>query len=248
MPSCSPLLLAVSSGLALLAAFPAAAQPIATDRPDFTENTQVVGRGRVQVEAGATVTFAGAAGVEARALSESLTDLTGPEALVRIGVGRGVEGRLVLPDLSSAGPASLAGASVGVKAVLGTFAGLDATSIVDVSRSEGRRASPRAVLILGRDIGAALSAGGQVEVAFDPDADRVLAAATLVGGLALSGRVGTFAEVAVSGLPEGRAAVVLHHGYTLAVGEALQLDVHGGAGLTATAPDVSIGAGLGVRF
>ena len=239
-----------SAVLALfLAPCAALAQPIATDRPDFTESTQVVAFGRVQIEAGATATFdAPAAAAAARAASESLTDLTGPEALVRVGVGRGVEGRLVLPDRSSVGPASLSGASVGIKAALGTVAGVDAATILDVSVSDGRRPSPRVVVMLGRSVGARASVGGQVEAGYDPDARRVLPAATLVGGLVLGGPVATFAEVAVSAVTEGRAAVVLHHGYTLAVGETLQLDVHGGVGVTRTAPDVFVGAGVGVRF
>ncbi|HEX9950565.1 MAG TPA: hypothetical protein VGB53_02260 [Rubricoccaceae bacterium] len=240
------LFLALAAGT--LAAPATHAQPIATDRPDFTESTSVVGLGRLQVEAGTSLTVDAASG-------STQTVLSGPETLLRIGLGSGFEARIVLPDVEAPfqstgglGTPTLGDASAGFKAELGPAAGLDVAVIVEASILGEGGLSPHAVVMLGRDVGAGVSVGGQVEAGYDPDARRVLPAATLVGGLTLGGPVATFAEVAVSSVPDGPAAVVLHHGYTLAVGEALQLDVHGGAGLTATAPDVFVGAGVGVRF
>ena len=245
-----------SLALAALAVFASrpAAQPIATDRPDFTESTSAVAFGRLQVEAGTTLAREPGA----------RTVLSGPEMLIRVGMGSGFEARVALPDLVGSAPftvdaeGALADALVGFKAELGTAGGLDAAVIVELhldasglyggSAGPSSGPSPRALFIVGRDVSPGVSVGGQAEATFDQAAERVLVGGTLVGGLRLGERTGTFLELAASAVPDGRAAVVVHHGYTLALGDALQLDVHGGAGLTRTAPDVFVGAGLGVRF
>jgi hypothetical protein len=237
-----------------LAAAPAVAQPIETDRPDFTEGTSAVAFRRLQVEAGTTLAREPGVG----------TVWSGPEVLVRVGLGSGFEARLALPDLVGTAPftpeadRSLADALVGFKAELGRAAGLDAAVIVELhldasglygsSPGPSSGPSPRALFVVGRDVSPTFSVGGQVEATYDRGAGRVLGGGTLVGGLGLGPRVGTFAEVAVSAVPDGPLAAVLHHGYTLALTEALQLDAHAGVGLTATAPDVFVGAGVGVRF
>ena len=228
-----------------LAAVPALAQPIATDRPDFTESTSAVAFGRLQIEAGTTL--AREPGAQ--------TVLSGPEMLIRVGMGSGFEARFVLPDAAAPftsharlGEAEFGDAAAGFKAELGQAAGVDAAVIVEVSVFGTAGPSPRALFVVGRDVSPRVSVGGQAEATFDREAERVLVGGTLVGGLGLGERAGTFLEIAASGVPDGPAAVVLHHGYTLALGDALQLDVHGGAGLTRTAPDVFVGAGVGVRF
>ena len=194
----------------------------------------------MQVEAGATLT-AGPAVV------------SGPEALVRLGLGRagalGFEARLVLPDAASGravGEAALGGGSVGAKLELPRAGGFDAGAILDVTRSAGDRPSPRAVLILGRDTGPRTAAAGQVELRYDPDAGRARPAATLVGNADLGRGTGAFLEVAASGEPDGPASVVLHTGLTRLAGDAVQFDVHGGLGLTA--PDAFVAGGVSVRF
>lgn len=240
--------------LLAFAAIPATAQPMATDRPDFTESPSSVAFGRLQVEAGATLAREPGAG----------TVLSGPELLVRVGLGGGFEARAVVPDLVVTAPftvdadGSPADALFGFKAELGQAGGLDAAVIVEValdaswlyggSPEPSSGPSPRALFILARDVSPSVSVGGQAEATLDREAERVLLGGTLVGGFSLSPSVGAFLEVAASGVPDGPLAVVLHHGYTLALGDALQLDVHGGAGLTRTAPGVFIGAGVGVRF
>jgi hypothetical protein len=59
--------------------------------------------------------------------------------------------------------------------------------------------------------------------------------------------VGAFLELALEAPETGPAALLLHHGYTFALAPFLQLDVHGGVGLTDAAPDVLLGTGLSVR-
>lgn len=103
-----------------LAAIPATAQPIATDRPDFTESTSAVAFGRLQAEAGTTVAREPGVG----------TVWSGPETLIRAGLGRGFEARLVLPDAaapftSRLGEAEFGDVAAGFKAEIGQAAGSD---------------------------------------------------------------------------------------------------------------------------
>lgn len=62
-------------------------QPLTTDRPDFTEASSTVGRGRVQLEAGYTLGYDDTAGTVTRAHSF-------PETLWRIGVTDDIEFRI----------------------------------------------------------------------------------------------------------------------------------------------------------
>src|SRR5688572_6026289 len=79
--------------LVLLLAAPAAAgekerEPIATDRPDFTETAIVVPRGSLQIESGFTY--------EKASSGEKIFSL--PELLFRWGIGEKTELRFVAPD------------------------------------------------------------------------------------------------------------------------------------------------------
>jgi hypothetical protein len=58
---------------------------------------------------------------------------------------------------------------------------------------------------------------------------------------------GAFIEIAASFPEAGDAAVLVHHGYTYLLAPLVQIDLHGGAGLTDTAPDFFVGAGFSVR-
>jgi hypothetical protein len=81
-----PLLLALATGwLAPLAAQSSAvAPPIDTDRPDLTDGTGVVARGRIQFETGFT----------SQTARDGLASWSLPELLVRIGILRGAELRI----------------------------------------------------------------------------------------------------------------------------------------------------------
>jgi hypothetical protein len=63
-------------------------EPLATDRPDFTEASSVVGRGVLQLETGYTYAYDDEAGTRTRSH-------TAPEALFRYGISDNVEVRLV---------------------------------------------------------------------------------------------------------------------------------------------------------
>ena len=62
-------------------------EPLVTDRPDFTESTVTVPRGRLQLEAGYTYTYDSGDGVRTQ-------DHTYPEVLLRVGLADDVELRL----------------------------------------------------------------------------------------------------------------------------------------------------------
>jgi len=236
-----PLLLSV-----LVGTLPASAQ-LVTDRPDFTESAVAVPATRVQVEAGASfeVVDTGAGG--------GAFGVSGPEALVRLGLADGFEARLGLPgyriaDVTRPDDRGFTDLALGAKAGLARFAEWAVAAIVEVSIPVDSDASvsPLAILIVGRDLGA-VSLGAQTEVVWDRTTDRTEVGGTAVVGVPLAEHVGGFAEVAAGTTPDG-AAVLAHTGVTLLHSPDLQLDAHGGLGLTAAAPDAFGGLGLSVRF
>ena len=222
---------------------PAVAQ-IVTDRPDLTESAEAVSG--VQVETGVLLE------VEDRGPDDGSLDVSGPQALVRVGVVPGVEARLGVPDyVDAAGQSGFSDPSVGAKVELGAvgpwaFAGIAEVSLPLGNDGLSGAASPLGIVIAGRDLGA-LSLGTQAEVLWDRDADRVEVGGTFVVGTSLAERVGAFAEVA-GGSTSGAAAVLLQIGSTLLVSPDVQLDAFLGAGATAPAPDVFGGVGVSARF
>lgn len=232
--------------LLLVAALPASAQ-LVTDRPDFTESAVTVSAGRAQIEAGVSFEVADTGA------GENAFGVSGPEALVRLRLAPGLEARLGLPDYRVADVTRSDGRgftdlAVGAKVELARLAGWDVAAIAEIALpvEAAGPASPLAILIAGRDLGAA-SLGTQVEVRWDRATDRTEVGGTAVVGTALSERVGVFAEVAAGTTPDG-TAVLAHTGATLLLSRDLQLDAHGGLGLTAAAPDGFGGVGLSVQF
>ncbi len=222
--------------VAALAALPSAAQPLSTDRPDFTESPSAVPAGRLQIELGATATTSGGTSTAA-----------GPEALVRYAPVVGAELRLALPDVTFGdGPAAVGALGVGGKAELGTVAGADvgAIGMLGVPLSGGR-VVPEVLVTGGADVGPG-SLGAQVSAAW-PQGGVVLGA-TLVGARGLTDRLGAFLELAADGRPGDPLALTLHHGYTLAVGDDAQADLHAGVGLAGDAPAAFVGVGWSVRW
>lgn len=219
--------------------------PLVTDRPDFTESAVVVPRGRTQIEMGLSATRAGA---------ETDGEVSGPEALVRAGVVRGVEVRVGLPDYVGVGrdDGGFGDPSLGVKIEVGRLGAWDVATILETSVPLGERpfgdapASPLGLLVLGRDLGA-LSLGTQGEVLWDRASDRVEAGATAVVGVPLTEAASAFFEVAAGSTPDGADARV-HVGGTLLLSATVQLDARLGAGLTEAAPGVFGGVGVGVRL
>jgi hypothetical protein len=224
---------------------------LVTDRPDFTESGVVVPLGEVQIEAGVTLERSG---------DGEIDEVVGPEALVRWGVLDRLELRLGLPDYVDvdAGSSGWADASVGIKWQLGPLrTGWDAALILETSVPTGDDEltsddwDPSAILTFGKDLGDRWSFGTQAELASASGlgGDRSTSyAGTAVLGLAVGDAVGTFLEVKAEKTEDVDTAVLLHHGWTWLLGELLQVDVHAAAGLSDSAPDWLVGAGLAFRF
>ncbi len=228
--------------LAALAIGPAAtAQPIATDRPDFTESTEVVPRNRVQLEAGATVEWSDGASVAGA-----------PELLLRWAPLRRLEFRLEAPGYSTASEGGFGDAAAGAKLQLGPVSevGLAAIGMLTVPVGDSARSAggidPSLIVTAARDLSAGVGLGIQASGGFVSSDDRVDLGLTLVIGVAVAERVGSFLELAAADLA-GDAALVLHHGYTLSLSPDAQLDVHAGVGLAGASPDVFVGVGVAVR-
>ena len=234
----------------------ASTQPLVTDRPDFTESAIAVPFGSVQLESGATSERAGGA-----------TTISGPEALVRWSFVRGAELRIGLPnavairtDAIPIGDAivpaqtlrGVSDASLGAKVELGAVAGWDLALIAEASIPLGDDAvgttvaSPLAILIAGRDVGA-VGLGTQAEVRWDRVLDQVELGGTAVVGTEVVPGVGAFGELAAD-LVEDRLGLLGHAGLTVAVAPLVQLDLHAGVGLTDAAPDALVGVGVSARW
>lgn len=238
--------------LAAASAYGSVTPDLVTDRPDFTESGVVVPKGSVQVEAGFTWED-GADGVRSFA---------GPEALVRWGLGDEFELRFGLPDYVSlsngVSESGLGDASLGAKLQLGPAGDWDLAGIFTVSVPTGDDAftsddwDPQFILAAGRDLNERWSLGTQVslESASAGGERETVGGATAVLGMGLDeeGRTGAFLELAAI-LPEsGTAPLALHTGLTRLLQDTLQIDVHGGLGLSDTAPDVFVGAGVSFRY
>ena len=224
----------------LLIATPLAAQPLITDRPDFTESGVVVPLGSVQPEFGGTVEWEG----------DGAT-VSGPELLVRWAPFRNIELRFGAPDyIDAESAAGWADGSLGAKVQFGPVADWDLAAIVETSVPTGEapfgsdRLDPLMILIAGREVGP-VSVGAQGEVNWTEPG--VGTAATLVGGVGLTERLGSFLELAVFDDPDADPALLLHHGYTFLVTPLVQLDIHAALGLTEEAPDALLGLGLSFR-
>lgn len=228
--------------VALVGALPSAAQPLVTDRPDFTESAITVPRHSIQIESGVTATFEG-----------DLRTTSGPEMLIRWGVLDQLEIRIGSPDFVFADETSGATDPVlGAKLALGSVSDVDIAVIAVTtipagdSRFSSSEAEPQAIVTAGTDVGT-ISLGSQLEGAWDSAAERLLFAATLVAGTALSENVGGFVEIAISEEVTGPMGILLHSGATFALADLVQLDLHVGLGASEVAPDFLVGAGLSLR-
>ena len=233
---------------------------LVTDRPDFTESSNVVGRGILQVEMGTTLESNGKDADRDRTL-------TTPLALMRIGVSKRIELRFgtdgYMLDTTGIGAAQAvtrgqSDLEVGAKVVL-----------LDESHRVQFAVIPMASLPTGK---AGITSG-----TVDPTV-KLTWATSLPRNFALSGNAnlerlgddhGRYTESVLSfslghdlGLgwggyweafgfmPKGRpgnAAWTVDTGITHGIGGNLQIDLEVGRGVTAAAPDWFIGAGVGIR-
>ncbi|GMU81998.1 MAG: hypothetical protein AMXMBFR47_18690 [Planctomycetota bacterium] len=247
------------------------AEPIETDRPDFTESTSTVPRGRFQLEGGYTFTLDRERGVRRRSH-------TAPELLLRAGLWNDLEVRVgwagyswanekspgetragrpvLLEDWSQGG----ADQYVGFKWKLFDQQGLrpDFAIIpaITVPTGGGGFSSgdvdPEIKLAWGYDLSDRLGVAGNVNFAVPTDdGGRFLqSGASISLAYALRDDVGTYLEY-YGDYPAGRGADCAHTlntGLTWQITPNFQLDWRIGAGLNEQADDFLTGIGFAVRF
>jgi len=208
-------------------------EELSGDRPDFTENTATVPPGRFQLELGTTT---------AR-LSGSEYETAWPEALLRSGIADGSELRLGLPVRNAF--------EAGIKhRLVRDRAGLDLTLLGSALFPSMDRAEPEAALIWSYAVPEPYELAGQFAYGtFKTESDwRNAGQLTLAGARRLSESCGTFLEYSLEFSEDFAPVHFLHHGYTWQLASLLQVDVHAGVGLSASAPDFFLGFGLIARL
>ncbi|MGH7539918.1 MAG: transporter [Gemmatimonadota bacterium] len=243
---------------------------IVTDRPDQTESARSVRAGRFQLELGWLLTAEDAGGSRARTHA-----IAG--ALLRIGLGAGVEARVGFDGWirgeERPGPAPSAeviregagDAALGLKWALRDGERLDpavallgAVSLpVGAGELSSGRADPDLRLLVSHDLADRVSLGYNLGVAWETETTaggggRTLTDAlyTLSLGLGLAETVGVFMEgFGFLGLSADRPdRHSLDGGLTIRLRENLQLDASAGVGLNEAAEDWLVGAGVSFRL
>jgi hypothetical protein len=223
---------------------------LATDRPDFTETSYVVPLHSLQVEGGVTYSDE----------PDGTRVLSGPELLMRYGIGARTELRFGVMDyIHVRGEERTSGfgdAYLGFKQQLAPTGARMAWAVIPAvtiptgaNRLTSDHVDPEIVLTWARDLNETWSVGGIVGYAWlteDGERNGTLVP-TVAFGRPLSERWGMFIEWAAAFPERGGDVHMLHHGYTYGLRKNAQLDVHLGFGLSDAAPDFFIGAGFAFR-
>jgi len=244
-------------GLPLLRPVPLT-EPLVTDRPDFTESTDAVPRGHIQIEGGYTFTYNDAAGVITRSHSA-------PELLLRVGLLNDVELRIAWPtytrlDMTGPDADGLEDLVLGVKVKLVEQEGLvphvgvigEFTAPTGAGALTSDDVDPAVKLLWAYDVYDRVSVGGNVNFAsLTENDDRFFqAAASLALGVAVTERVGAYVEYfgfyPVS--DGGGDAHSVNGGVTFLVNNNLQFDARVGLGLNENADDFFTGVGFALRY
>jgi hypothetical protein len=230
---------------------------LVTDRPDFTESSEIISRGVFQFESGLTYEGDTREGVRGRSL-------TIPGALLRIGLGARTELRIgadgFLSQVADTARASgFSDVELGVKIRLLNHqtAGVDVAVIPMASFPTGTSGfssggiDPTLKLAWARDLPAGFGATGNVNIASVSDeAGRFLqrAVSVSIGHDVFAGWGGFVETYAFTPMDRGEATgVTLDWGVSRPFGHSLQFDIEAGRGLTATAADWFVGFGFAVR-
>ncbi|MEP6589858.1 MAG: transporter [Gemmatimonadota bacterium] len=246
--------------MVLFAATAAAQSPdvITTDRPDFTESSTLVPRGRVQLEAGITTTAAS----RNSGMGQSVT---WPELLLRYGLSSRIELRVAQTLTSVSPPAGFGtrytGANdlyLGVKLGLGAQQGsrpelaamLQATVPTGAESVTQNSTLPGAALLAGWTLSPvwSLAMGLQVN-RVTGDAWEIAPSVTI--GRALTSRLKAYGEyyAFIPALSESGASTAhyLNGGLALLLSDNMQLDARVGAGLGGVADRSYLGVGFAIR-
>jgi hypothetical protein len=236
----------------------AAEDPLITDRPDFTESAFVVGAGTIQLEGGATWAEAG---------DESVTTL--PELLVRWGITRTVELRILTPtyawidDLGESSSGFLSTA-LGTKIALNDGGGdgfwgktgaalIVATTVPTGSSSVASSAwQPTATLSLAWDLSSSVGLGTNLGWARPEDEDRRFNSfyASVATGVGVARDTSVFFELIWFDRERDRGpdTTTFQTGLTCLVNPDFQLDLRAARRLSSEGPDLLVGIGASARF
>ncbi len=240
------------------AAIAAAAKPeLVTDRPDFTESSEVIPRGLFQFESGFSYEGDNAAGVRSRSISA-------PSALMRIGLGHRAELRIGADGLLSESVRGhrVSGHSdmdLGAKFRLLNegAAGVDLALLPMVSLPTGADgfssggADPTLKITWARELPAGFGLTGNFNFSsLSEDGSRFhQEAVSLSLGHGLAAGWGGYVEgygFSKMARDEGKG-MTFNGGVSHPIGEDMQFDVEAGRGLSAAAPDWFVGVGFALR-
>lgn len=226
---------------------------LVTDRPDFTESSEVVGRGLIQFEAGFSYES-----------DERVGRISVPGSLGRIGVFPrvelriGTDGMVTFDGDDGRRVFGMADLETGVKIRLfdEQQVGVDVAMIPMLSFPTGtERVSTGAVdftlkLTWARELPAGFGLSGNYNVAYLKDDRRLTQQALSVSlGHDLFAGWGGYIE-AYGFMPMARgigAGWTIDGGVSRMIGENFQFDIEGGRGITDEAPDWFVGFGFAIR-
>lgn len=260
--------LAVAAAVALIAdssisrppAESSTSSDISTDRPDFTESTDVVGPGVMQLEGGLLLSR--------HALgAESAHGLLGPSPLLRIGVSRRVELRLSTDGLATESilgargdlrehHAGISDVEIGAKLQLWderelrpAFAVIGALSIPTGSYFSSSGRDPLAVLCWSKSLPGGFDAGGNVNFRWLAAGSQAEKDVSLTVGRKLGRGFGAFVEIyRLAPIDNDEAAhAIADIGITKLVGHNTQFDIEIGHTTNARTPYWFVGAGFAIR-
>lgn len=231
------------------------APDLVTDRPDFTESSEVVGHRIVQIESGLTL----------EQTDRQTRQVTAPQVLVRVGLGPRFEFRLAGDGFVSqsvqtpSGPVRTSGRSdleIGGKFRFADAdrAGVDMAVIPFLSlptASNGFSShgyDPGFKLTAARDLPRGFGLSGNLNVAdVTSEVGRAWEREASVSlGHALGGPFGAYWET-YGTLAGRRCDCTVNTGVTLALGANGQLDLEVGRGISGRAQDWFVGLGFAVR-
>jgi hypothetical protein len=247
---------------------PKAEEPdeIVTDRPDFTEASNTVGKGRLQLESGFTFTRDKKSGL--------IGSTTYPEALFRIGMFQDWFEWRIAPNFSTTrsrddnfavtrttGAEDLYfGSKIGLTEQEGalpeTALILQTTIPTGSNQLTARRMLPGINFLYSWDvIPDSISVGGstQANKRFDSDETYFELAQSLTVGYTLTEKLGAYTEF-FGFLPQNSAPIGIgpqyyfDGGFTYLLTPLMQFDIRAGVGLNKQSDDLFVGSGFSVKY
>ena len=234
------------------AAAATAADAVTPDRPGFTNGSDVVPVGRIQVEGGVTrnvySAFSGAG---------HATD--SPETLIRAGLNDKTELRVTLPNyIWPSGTSGFSDGAVGIRYKFyqskdgSTKLAFTPTLSVPVKSAVTSSGHVDPTFLLGGQTtsGARWGISSNLALSYPTVSGSRLAnyTATAQVTYALSGPLAVFGDVSDNGVSGSLPTPIADAGFTYKVANNAQLDIETGRGLGGTAPVQFYGGGVAVRF